>query len=294
MKSKFLLLLTINLFLQNSFSQNKEDIIKQYQKAVFLDENFILDGQKLIYPDLAKSSDLPSSCYEDKEPFDKTTKFYDCVRKSDSREYDIIISNKKNEISFLISYINRKGIKNYFSEIKTRAITTKVENGRVTSQCVCDFDAVIESVYRRPIDIKCHLINKKTTELLNATFSEENKDASETWNEFLEYLNSREYKQEFTAMTKIVYNDIFTSINKNIFKSSFDKYKKYDKSKVFSTLDIIREFEKENDVIIKTTNEMLTLKPLMKEIGTNLVSKIGALGARDNEKEVNLLELKFE
>lgn len=294
MKSKLFILLTINLFVQNGFSQNQEEIIKQYQKAVFLDENFIFDGKKLIYPDLKKSSDLSSTCYEDEEPFDKTTRFYDCNRKSDSREYDIIISNKKNQNSFVISYINRRGIKNYFSEIKTKTITTKIENGNVISQCVCDFNTMPEAFHQSVFYIKCHLINNKTAELLNAVFDKENRENSETWNEFIVYLNSREYKQELIAMTKIVYNDIYTSINKNIMQKDFYKYKKYDKSKVFSTLDIVREFEKENEVTIKTTNELFESKPLIREIGTNLVSKIGDLGARDTDKEVNLLELNFE
>jgi hypothetical protein len=151
-----------------------------------------------------------------------------------------------------------------------------------------------ESVYQSVFDIKCHLINNKTSELLNAVFTKKNWNNPETWNEFIEFLNSNEYKKEFTAMTKVVYNDIFTSINKKIMKDDYDKYKRYDKSEVFSTLDIIKEFEKENDVIIKTTNELFASKPLNREIRTNFVKKIHDLGARNNDNEVNLLELKLE
>ncbi|RYH73410.1 hypothetical protein EVU94_09450 [Flavobacteriaceae bacterium 144Ye] len=301
MKSKLLLFFTIILLSQNIFSQSKEEIIKKYQEAVFYDENFEFDGKKLVEPELKNSIGKPSTCYQDKEPLDEEIKFYDCINKKDSREHDIIISDWSDN-SFFVSYVNRYGMKNILEEVKTRAITTKIQNGKVISQCVCDFDTFPESVYQSVLDLKCHLINKKTTEILNALYTEENKNIPKTWNEFIEYLNSEEYKKEFTKMTKVVYNDIFTSINQNIMKNSYDKYKRYDKSTVYSTLDIIREFEKENDVLINSTNEMLELKPLAKEMGINFLSKVSRLGAdnykqknaNDNEKVVNLLELEIE
>lgn len=299
MKSKLLFLLNIILFSQYTFSQSKEEIIKKYQEAVFYDENFEFDGKKLIQPELKNSIGKSSTCYEEEEPIDEGTNFYDCVSKEDSSEYDVIISSK-NKNSFIVSYVSRLGIKNTIEEVKTRAITTKIENGKVISQCVCDFNTLPDTFHQSVFDIKCHLINIKTTQLLNEVYTKENRDNPEIWTEFLEYLNSRVYKEEFTEMTKVVYNDIFTSINKKINPINYHKFKRYDKSTIFSTLDIIREFEKESNLIIKTTKEMLELKPLAKELGINFLSKISMLGA-DNYKpknerdyELNLLELEIE
>ncbi len=298
MNKIYLVLIALLWFVQAGLSQTKEEIIKQYQTGVFYDENFEFDGKTLILPDLNESNSKTSVCYEDEEPLDEGINFYDCVVKEDGEEYDLIIS-KREENSFFASYINNYGRKNYIKEVKTRAITTKIENGRVSAQCVCDFNTLPDAFRQSVFDIKCHLITSETAALLNALYTKENHNKPEIWNQFIAYLNSREYKREFTEMTKVVYNDIFTSINKKIFKRSYDKYKRYDRSKVFSTLDIIREMESEHNTIVKTTTELLAFKPLAKEIGINFLSKIGALGASDYGQkktyvDVNLLELNFD
>lgn len=294
----YIVLICFFWFVQAGLSQTKEEIIKQYQTGVFYDENFEFDGKTLTLPDLRTSYNKASTCYDEEEPIEEGIRFYDCVVKEDGEEYDLIISNRE-ENSFFATYISRLGRKNYIKEVKTRAITTKIENGRVSAQCVCDFNTLPDAFRQSVFDIKCHLITSETAALLNALYTKENHNKPEIWNQFIAYLNSREYKREFTEMTKVVYNDIFTSINKKINKRWYDKYKRYDRSKVFSTLDIIREMESEHNTIVKTTTELLAFKPLAKEIGINFLSKIGALGASDYGKkktyvDVNLLELNFD
>lgn len=253
-----------------SFAQS--DVVKDYSKAVFLDENFRFDGEKLELPDLKKSFDKPSTCYEDEEPFDKSTKFYDCVRKSDSREYDVILSNH-NGNSFDVSYINDRGIKNYFSEVKTKTITTQVKNGDIQNQFICDFNTMPEPFHQSVFDLKCHLITPKTCQLLNSMKQKENSNNPEAWSNFLNHLNSSEYKKAFQDKAKLAYNDIFTSINKNIMKKDFDKYNKYTSSISHSTYDLIKEREKTLSSPIKTFNDFKQVKDLMKIIATNMISK---------------------
>ena len=254
----------------------QSQVVEDYSDYVFLDKNFKFDGEKLVLPDLKKSFDKPSTCYEDEEPLVSNIKFYDCINKSDSREHDLIISDIKGN-SFNISYVNRYGIKNIVQEVKTRAISTEVQNGDVQNQFVCDFDTLPESVYQSVLDLKCHLITPRTCKLLNAIKKPELSKATTAWNDFINHINSPEYKKLFQKKAKQAYEDIFTSVNQNIMKESFNKFRKYNSSISQSTYDIIKEREKTLPSPIKTFDELKNTKDLMKLIGVNMLSKCSAV-----------------
>lgn len=256
----------------NSNSQSKKEIIELYQRYVFLDQNFEFDGKVLKWPDTEKSYELSSTCYEVENPLDEELKYFDCTRKPDSRDYNVIFTDKY-ENNFTVSHVNFFGIKNTLKKVKTKSITTTVSNGKIDNQLMCDFKDKNKSLHVEIIDCECFLITDKTCELFTVIKDSLLSSQKEPYQKFIDHISSEEYRNLFIKKSKRAYFDIYASINNNRLRHRYFQNRIFDINQFKSPYDLIKERENQLSVKFETFNDLKKEKDLIVKLGMNMISK---------------------
>lgn len=272
MKLKYITFFIIVINFKNGLSQSKQDIVELYQKYVFLDENFEFDGQKLHWPDLQKMYESKSTCREEEYPLDEKLTYYDCARKSDSRDYNVIVTDKKRN-SFSVSHVDFFGIKNTLKEVETRSITTQVKEGKILNQLICDFDTKTKSFHVDIVDCECFLITQKTIAILDIMKVAENSNKEKPFRDFIEHISSPEYKSLFITRAERAYYDIYASINNNRLRHRYFENRVFDINQFKSPHDLISEREREHSTTFRTFDELKEQRDVVIKIGANMMSR---------------------